>query len=148
MTARPTDRSAFADQFVGARAGFGIRLVAAIIDTVVLVVLGLPLGLLGHDLARVGDLVLWSGYFIALEGGRSGQTVGKRLAQIRVADATTGEPIGLGRAVVRHVGRWVSGIALGLGYLWMLWDPRRQTWHDKMSGSLVIHARPSDPAIG
>jgi uncharacterized RDD family membrane protein YckC len=123
MNARPADHATFADQGVGPRAGFGLRLVAAIVDTVVLLVLGLPLAFIGHDLAPLGDLVLWSAYFVALEGSTSGQTVGKRLVRIRVADVTTGGPIGWGRALLRHIGRWFSGMAFGLGYLWMLWDP-------------------------
>ena len=32
----------------------------------------------------------------------------------------------------------VSGLACGLGYLWMLWDPQRQTWHDKAAGTYVV----------
>lgn len=148
MTAPAADRSTFADQPVGPRAGFGVRLVAAIIDMVVLLVLGFPLALLGHDLAPLADLVLWSIYFIALEGSPSGQTVGKRLVGIRVVDAMTAEPIGWGRALLRHIGRWFSGLAFGLGYLWMLWDPARQTWHDKMASSVVIGTRASETPTG
>jgi uncharacterized RDD family membrane protein YckC len=32
----------------------------------------------------------------------------------------------------------VSGVALGLGYLWMLWDPNKQTWHDKVAKTYVV----------
>lgn len=144
MTAPAAHRSTFADQLVGPRAGFGVRLAAAIIDMVVLLVLGLPLAFLGRDLAPLADLILWSGYFIALEGSPSGQTVGKRLVRIRVVDAMTAEPIGWGRALLRHIGRWFSGMAFGLGYLWMLWDPAGQTWHDKMASSVVVRTRPSE----
>jgi uncharacterized RDD family membrane protein YckC len=68
-----------------------------------------------------------------------GQTVGMKAANIRVVDADTGGPIGLGRAVVRYLVRsFISGIVCYLGYLWMLWDDRSQTWHDKAANSIVV----------
>ncbi len=53
-------------------------------------------------------------------------------------DFNTGGPIGYGRAAVRYVARILSAIVIFLGYLWMLWDPQKQTWHDKLSGSVVV----------
>jgi uncharacterized RDD family membrane protein YckC len=121
-------------------AGFGRRLVAALADMVVLSVLTIPLGAFALGLRLLLQLLAHAAYFVILEGGRSGQTLGKRVAGIRVADARNGGPIGSGRALVRHVGRYVSGLALGLGYLSMLWDPREQTWHDKMANAVVVRA--------
>lgn len=58
-----------------------------------------------------------------------------------LVDASTGQPgIGVGRGVGRYFARWLSSIPLGLGYFWMLWDGRKQTWHDKLVGSLVVKA--------
>lgn len=144
MTALPSDRPVDYDAHSVPKAGFGVRLVAAIVDTVILVALGIPLALPLGILGRAGDVILWAGYFAILEGGPSGQSWGKRMAQIRVVDITTGESIGRARALFRHVARWLSGIALGLGYLWMLWDPKKQTWHDKISGAVVVPVRTSD----
>ncbi len=76
--------------------------------------------------------------YYALTEGRTGQTVGKRALSVRVVDAYTGAPIGAGRAIGRYFGRIVSFIPCFLGYLWMLWDPNKQTWHDKMVSSYVI----------
>ena len=36
--------------------------------------------------------------------------------------------------------RALSLLPLGLGYLWMLWDPQQQTWHDKICGTMVVRA--------
>lgn len=78
-------------------------------------------------------------YYASLEGGVTGQTLGKRICNIRVVDATTGQPgIGPGRGVGRYFARWLSAIPLGLGYFWMLWDQRKQTWHDKLVTTLVV----------
>jgi hypothetical protein len=52
-------------------------------------------------------------------------------AGIRVIGFAEPGPIGYGRAFIRAIGRYISAIALLIGYLWMLWDDERQTWHDK-----------------
>jgi uncharacterized RDD family membrane protein YckC len=79
-------------------------------------------------------------YFARLEGER-GQTVGQRVLGIRVVDVQTGGPIGFGRALGRLAVRvFLSGQLFGLGYLWMLWDDNKQTWHDKVVNSIVVKA--------
>jgi uncharacterized RDD family membrane protein YckC len=70
--------------------------------------------------------------------GRSGQSLGKRLLGTRLVSASTGEPIGFGRAVVRQFAHAVDALPLLLGYLRPLWDERRQTFADRMCGTLVI----------
>jgi uncharacterized RDD family membrane protein YckC len=121
-----------------ARAAFGTRLVAWFIDFMAVIVaeriLLALLGILGFVLAVFAGLA----YFSYFEGSSSGQTIGKRAMSIRVVDATTFGPIRPGRAALRYVGRLVSGIALFIGYLWSLWDPEGQTWHDKIAGTYVV----------
>ncbi|MFZ9696512.1 MAG: RDD family protein [Ilumatobacteraceae bacterium] len=63
-----------------------------------------------------------------------------RKMRVRVVCRRTGQPIGTGRAVGRLLGSFVSGWIFYLGYLWMLWDSEKQTWHDKMVSSMVIRA--------
>lgn len=124
---------------VGPRAGFGQRLLAVLIDSIVLGVVGALLVLVLGDAAGQGlNIVLGAAYFIALEGSASGQTVGKRAMGIRVIDFDTGGPVGYGRAAIRYIGRFLSGIVFALGYLWMLWDQQKQTWHDKMATTVVV----------
>jgi uncharacterized RDD family membrane protein YckC len=77
-------------------------------------------------------------YYSLLEGGPSGQTVGKRVLGIRVVDKLTGGPIGRGRGVGRYFARLLSGLACFVGYLWMLWNPDSQTWHDIIVDSYVV----------
>ncbi len=132
MTEPSTDRS-------GPRASFGRRFLALLIDSVVVGVVGTILVLLVGDVAGQGvNILIGAGYFIGLEGSPSGQTVGKRALGIRVVDLGTGDPVGYGRAVIRYVGRIVSGFVFALGYLWMLWDDQKQTWHDKMATTVVV----------
>ena len=56
----------------------------------------------------------------------------------RVVDFETGLPISYGRAFARNLGRLLSGLVFLLGYLWMLWDRDRQTWHDKIASTTVV----------
>lgn len=81
-------------------------------------------------------------YSAVMDGGPRGATVGKMAMKIRVVDATTGMPIGTGRAFVRRLvylllfnALIVPGIINALS---PLWDKRRQAWHDRAANSLVV----------
>jgi uncharacterized RDD family membrane protein YckC len=122
----------------GPRANFGQRLVAMIID---IVIVGIPAGILEYALKGVGyalAIALGIAYYAWLEGSPSGQTVGKRVMNIRVYDLRVGGPIGTGRAIGRYFARIISAIPCLLGYFWMLWDKEKQCWHDKLVGSVVV----------
>jgi uncharacterized RDD family membrane protein YckC len=124
----------------GPRAGFGRRLVAAFVDGIV--GYGVPYVVflvLLDDTAASGLALLTSIVYISFfEGSASGQGVGKKLLGIRVIDFATGGPIGYGRAFLRWIGRILSSLPLYLGYLWMLWDGEKQTWHDKIANCVVV----------
>jgi uncharacterized RDD family membrane protein YckC len=123
----------------GPRANFGQRLVAAIIDGILVGVVGAILEAIVHGaLGPLVALALGVAYFGWLEGSNSGQTVGKRAMGIRVYDFRRGGPIGTGRAIGRYFARWLSAIPCLLGYFWMLWDGEKQTWHDKLVGDVVV----------
>jgi uncharacterized RDD family membrane protein YckC len=118
-------------------ASFWRRFAAMVVDSVVLGVVGLLL-----RLAHVPDLSLAvSVAYFTFFHGSTGRTPGNAALGIRVVDAATGEPIGYGRAAVRWVVSIASVLVLLIGFLWMLWDPNRQTWHDKAARSLPIDER-------
>ena len=71
-----------------------------------------------------------------LQQGRTGQSVGKSVMKIVLVSTSSGEPPGAGTALVREVVHVVDEILL-LGYLWPLWDPKRQTFADKILGTVV-----------
>ncbi len=74
--------------------------------------------------------------------GRTGQTWGKRIAGVKVVSSDTGQPIGIGRAIGRtFFAGFISSNVCYLGYLWMLWQPQKQTWHDMVVNSVVIRQR-------
>jgi uncharacterized RDD family membrane protein YckC len=123
----------------GPRAGFGQRLGAALLDGILLAVIGFVIRLgIGQTPGSLIGIALGIAYFGYLEGSTSGQTLGKKWVGIRVIDFNTGGPIGFGRAVIRYFGRIVSFIPCFLGYFWMLWDKEKQTWHDKFATDVVV----------
>ena len=123
----------------GPRANFGQRLVAALIDGIIVGVVGFVVGIIVRNgLSGLLSLALGIAYYGWLEGSPSGQTIGKRMLGIRVYDLRQGGPIGTGRAIGRYFAKILSAIPCLLGYFWMLWDKERQTWHDKIVGSIVV----------
>ena len=131
----------------GPRASFGQRFVATIIDALIVLVpiavlVGIAIATESAALIIIVYLVAIAGaiaYTVYFEGGPTGQTIGKKVMNIRVVDFNTGGPIGYGRAFVRMlVESLLSGSICYLGYLWMLWDREKQTWHDKIATTVVV----------
>jgi uncharacterized RDD family membrane protein YckC len=70
----------------------------------------------------------------------SGQTPGKRVLGLRVM-RTDGTRLKLGNALRRQIGYWISAIFF-LGFVWILFDKRRQGFHDKLAGTIVTYSWP------
>lgn len=73
-----------------------------------------------------------------------GRTLGMMLLGLRVVKAD-GQPAGVWRSVVRALGYWVSAILM-LGFIWIVFDPRRQGFHDKLAGTVVVYDWPGRAA--
>jgi uncharacterized RDD family membrane protein YckC len=125
----------------GPRADFWYRLGGFLIDVGILYIVGLVIGvifrgsLVSQILISLAAGIAYSVYFI---GSGSGQTPGMRLLGIRAIDARTQGRVDYGRAFIRYLVGIVSQLPCYLGYLWMLWDPERQTWQDKVAGTFVV----------
>jgi uncharacterized RDD family membrane protein YckC len=68
-------------------------------------------------------------------------TPGKMVIGARIVDATTGQPPSTGQLIGRYLGYYVSMIPLCLGLVWVAFDARKQGWHDKLAGTVVIRDR-------
>lgn len=68
-----------------------------------------------------------------------GRTLGMRLFRLRVLD-DGGYAVGIGQAVIRWVGLWVSFAFCFIGVLWVAGDSRKQGWHDKLAHTYVVYA--------
>jgi uncharacterized RDD family membrane protein YckC len=142
--------------------GFGLRLLATLLDGVLLflftMLVLLVVGLVGIFVGMYSTreplrVELWFTliglglsliYYVAAWAG-SGQTIGKAVAGIRVVGAD-GQSLSVGRALLRYIGYLVSGLALSLGFLWIALDRKRQGWHDKLAGSYVVYSDAEFPA--
>ncbi len=143
------------DSQMGEYAGFVSRLVAYVLDQLILVgffsiVTFVASFILGS--IRVGEyteifvfgLVFLFNvmiYFVYYLGFwmLAGQTPGKSLMGLRIV-RSDGDRLNLRRAIIRLAGYWLSATLLFLGYLMVLVDARRQALHDKLAGTLVIYS--------
>lgn len=92
------------------------------------------LGIIG-GLALIG-IAIWQ----LIQEGRTGQTIGKKALGIRLVKEATGQPIGVGMAFVRRIAHILDSLACYLGWLWPAWDSKRQTFADKVCGTIVIRS--------
>ena len=95
-----------------------------------------------QDLLIVGGLtaLLLVINFVVL-AGLNGQSAGMRILGIQIA-RVDGKRFTMKGAMLRHlVGYPLSMLLFFLGFLWMLWDPRQQAWHDKLAGTIVVMSR-------
>ncbi len=125
------------------KVGFGTRFVAFIIDAILLGIVNQVVAstLGGGDPTRVNGLTTLIGiaYIVGLWTYWGGQTVGKKAMGIKIVKAD-GTPFGLVPAIIRYVGYIISGVVLLLGFIWILFDPNKQGWHDKIAGTYVVKA--------
>lgn len=134
-------------------AGFWLRLVAWLIDslavTLTQAICGLVFGMTGTLVGAGGGdrsliLIIWMfttviglAYYVVFTGA-CGQTLGKMALRLKVIRKDGGD-IGYGGAFLREVpGKFLSGLILGIGYLMVPFDQRKQGLHDKIAGSYVI----------
>jgi len=146
-------------------AGFWIRFLALIIDSVILgVVSGIINGVFGGIIGAtfltsnqpagsaaagmfgffsaiwLANIVINYAYYVILTG-LYGATLGKMVLGLRVVDSN-GQKIGMPKAALREiVGKVISGIVFALGYIWVAFDEKKQGWHDKIAGTYVVKVR-------
>jgi uncharacterized RDD family membrane protein YckC len=132
-------------------ASWGQRVAAVLINAVIGLLLFIPIiivaiifGLISDALGGLFVIIAYLGliglifYWYFLEG-KSGQTPGKKVMGIQVVNADTGQFIGGGMGIARYfVNGIVNGLPCYLGYLWPLWDAKKQTLGDKVMKTVVI----------
>lgn len=128
--------------------GFWIRVVAYIIDIILLTIVNAVVDTIfhanpsdpsssGYGIATFINLVLNIAYFVGL-WTYWGATLGQRIFKLRVVDANTLQPIGVGKALLRWVGLFISFIVCFVGVIWVAFDARKQGWMDKIASTVVL----------
>ncbi|WP_030903636.1 RDD family protein [Streptomyces sp. NRRL F-5126] len=134
-------------------AHWGLRVVGTIIDGIIIglpyYVLAIPGAIMSSNgnssgpilvlvgaLAAIG-LAIWQLYM----EGSTGQTIGKKAIGIRLLKEADGSTLGFWFALGRRICHIVDSIACYLGWLWPLWDSKKQTFADKICSTVVVRSR-------
>jgi uncharacterized RDD family membrane protein YckC len=130
----------------GEKAGFWIRVLAYIIDAILVAVVANILGAIffrGNLQGSNGlGLILSAAYFTWVWSSASpwpGQTVGMKLLNLKVIK-TDGSLLEVSQAFIRWIGLFVSFLVIFIGVIWVAFDPNKQGWHDKIAGTYVVRA--------
>lgn len=112
------------------RAGFWIRLGALLIDAILIGVIFIPMG-----------LVFCVPFLLALYAAAmwkvKGTTIGGIVCGLQVVRFDE-RPLDWPTVIVRALGSFLSLIVAGLGFIWVVFDPEKQSWHDKIAGTTVV----------
>lgn len=138
-------------------AGFWIRFGALLIDLVImLIVLYVPLSFIYGQEYWFGDQLIngfWDillGYVVPICATvwfwlKYSATPGKMATKLKVVDAVSGEKMSMGQAIGRYFAYIPAILPLGLGLIWVGIDKKKQGWHDKLAGTVVIRDTEKEP---
>jgi uncharacterized RDD family membrane protein YckC len=136
-------------------AGFWIRTGATLIDTILFLMITWPLLFMiygsnyleiSSNSLAIGPAEVVINYIFPFVAAvilwvyKAG-TPGKLVLGLRVVDATTGEHLGIGQAAGRYFAYIPSMLALMMGMFWVAWDSKKQGWHDKLAGTVVVRQK-------
>jgi uncharacterized RDD family membrane protein YckC len=142
-------------------AGFWLRVAASLVDSTLILVITMPLLIAIYGWAyfspeKTGIVAGPAEFFISYIAPAVATvlfwkfrqaTPGKMILSLKVVDARTGNTLSVGQSVGRYFAYILSALPLGFGFIWVAFDARKQAWHDKLAGSVVIHktSSPRDP---
>lgn len=117
-------------------AGWGIRAVGYLIDALISSAIQVVVGLVDPGLGQVAGLAvaIWFGYVT----GTTGQTPGRKAMGITVVREADGQHLGAGAGIGRLFLHILDALPLLLGFFWPIWDRKKQTFADKIIGSVVV----------
>src|SRR5918996_370169 len=101
--------------------------------------------------SAIGVIFLALGWILAIaywlwnwgyRQGKTGSSIGKSVLKFKVVSEKTWEPIGFGMSIVRQIAHIVDGLVCYIGYLWPLWDAKRQTFADKIMSTVCVPLNP------
>ncbi|MDX1353135.1 MAG: RDD family protein [Thiomicrorhabdus sp.] len=138
-------------------AGFWIRVGATLIDTLILLLVTTPILLMIYgDSYWVNESLIMGGWdfiisyvfpaiAVIMFWTYKSATPGKMALKLTILDAKTGQKPTTGQFIIRYLGYFVSSIPLFLGLIWVGINKRKQGWHDKMAGTVVVRNTAIEP---
>ena len=138
--------------------GFWARVLATLIDSVLIMAITLPPLLAIYGLAYLENDEAISGLadilisnilpmiLVILFWTKKQATPGEMAGSARIVDAETGKASSVKQCIGRYFAYILSAIPLGLGFLWVAFDPKKQAWHDKLAGTVVVKVSRSPKA--
>jgi uncharacterized RDD family membrane protein YckC len=123
----------------GNYAEWPMRVLSALIDYVVPFIIAGIVYTISDVLGTVVYIaaLVWA-FYQAYQGGATGQSMGKQMVGTRVISEATGQPIGGGMGIARYLLHIVDALPCYIGYLWPLWDAKKQTFSDKIVKTVVV----------
>ena len=151
-------------------AGFWIRFVAFVIDSICVIMLLSPLGMIYQKkqieidalpqndpqalIRLLNELLVstftgWDFWLSLLLPALAviifwiykSATPGKMVLKTKIIDATTGDAPSKGQCIGRYFAYYLSILPFGMGFAWIAFDKRKQGWHDKLAGTVVIYVK-------
>jgi uncharacterized RDD family membrane protein YckC len=123
-------------------ANWGQRVGAYLIDwapVIVLEIISVIVQSTGFSVLVYLLSIAWWVYNRGYLAGTTGQSWGKKVLNLRLIGEATGQPIGFGMALARDICHFVDAIICYIGFLFPLWDAKRQTLADKIVKTLVVN---------
>ena len=136
--------------------GFWLRVLATIVDTIAVMIVTAPFaqmaydgGFFGHGfyggmMRGTGDFttsILLPAILVLLFWTYKQATPGKMLIRAKIVDAETGGAPSTRQNIIRYLGYFLSTFPACLGFLWIAFDARKQGWHDKLAGTVVVRPK-------
>ncbi len=138
LSEQPNTKSA--QQLQPVYAGFGRRFIAYVIDQLIVLFIGASIGFTfsagSRGIGFFPGAISGALYFVFFWVSQKGQTLGNRLMAIKVTKTDGGE-LDIATGIVRYIGYFISSLVFGLGFLWIIWDSKKQGWHDKIANTVV-----------
>ncbi len=122
------------------RAGFWIRIAASALDAVLV-------GIVAGNIDFIGDyfLAAYAAYCVVFWALKA-TTIGGVICGLKVVRLDD-RPLDWTLAVIRALGGFLSFVVAGVGFIWVAFDPDKQSWHDKIAGTTVVRVPRGTPLI-
>jgi len=140
-------------------AGFWVRVVASLIDGILTFIITFPvlISIYGLDYLISDEFIFFAGpadiiiswvlpaiavivFWITKQA-----TPGKMAISAKIVDVSSGMAPSTGQCIGRYLAYIISIIPLGLGVFWVAFDSRKQAWHDKLAGTVVVRRKYRGP---